>query len=105
MTLNPINTGKGNTPSQVTGTQSQSGEEAFQRDLSKSDGFNKEELEAAISERTKLTRTRKANITKKKQLSLFGIDDNEDELLGDEAVYRTVMVDGILHTLRLIAVA
>ena len=104
MTVNPINTGQGNAPAQVTGAQSQSGDEAFQRGLTKSDGFTKEELQQAVSERTRLTRTRKAGVTRRKNSSLFAVEE-DDDILGGEPVYRTVMVDGIMHTLRLIAVA
>lgn len=94
-------TGQGQLPSQVSGTQAKSGEEAFQKGL-KSEGYSKDELEKATTERTRLTRTRRADRSAKKDSSLFLVSDN-DEL--DEPVYRTVMVDGVLFTLRLLAVA
>ena len=102
MEANRIASGQSNLPSQVGGTQSKSGEEAF-HDMAKSDGYNKGALDKAVSERTRLTRTKRADKTKK-NTSLFVISDN-DENLQEEPVYRTVMVDGMLFTLRLLAVA
>lgn len=102
METNRIIPGQQNLPTQVTGTKGQSGEEAF-HDLAKSEGYDKKELEKAVSERTRLTRTRKADKTNKKHSSLFLVDDDGD--LEEEPVYRTVMVDGVLFTLRLLAVA
>lgn len=94
--------GQSSPPSQVTGAQGKSGEEAF-HDMAKSDGYDKEALAAATSERTRLTRTKKGDSTKKKHLTLFLVKgDNESE---EEPIYRTVMVDGMLFTLRLLAVA
>ena len=103
MTVNPIVPNKGNPP-QVSGTQGQSGDEAFQSFANKSDGYTEKELEEATRGRTRLTRTRGANQTKKSKTSLLLVADNE-EFESDEPVYRTVMVDGQLFTLRLIAVA
>ena len=102
MEANRIAPGQSNLPSQVGSTQNKSGEEAF-HDMAKSDGYNKGALEEAVSERTRLTRTKRANKTKKKT-SLIVISNN-DEDLKEEPVYRTVIVDGILYTLRLLAVA
>ena len=102
MEANRIAPGQSNLPSQVGSTQNQSGEQAF-HDMAKSDGYNKGALEQAVSERTRLTRTKRADKTKK-NTSLFVISNN-DEDLQEEPVYRTVMVDGILFTLRLLAVA
>ena len=103
MEANRVSSGQSNLPNQVGSAQNKSGEEAF-HDMAKSDGYNKGALEEAISERTRLTRTKRANKTKKKNTSLFVISDNEEELF-EEPVYRTIMVDGILFTLRLLAVA
>ena len=103
MEANRIASGQGNLPSQVGSTQNKSGEEAF-HDMAKSDGYNKGALEEAVNERTRLTRTKRADKTKKQNASLFVISDNEEDL-HEEPVYRTVMVDGILFTLRLLAVA
>lgn len=102
METNRIASGQSNLPSQVSGTQSKSGEEAF-HDMAKSDGYNKATLEEAVNERTRLTRTERADRTKKKSSSLFVLSDDED--LQKEPVYRTIMVDGMLFTLRLLAVA
>ena len=102
MEANRIAPGQSNPPNQVGGTQSKSGEEAF-HNMAKSEGYNKGAMEEAISERTRLTRTKRADKTKKKNTSLFVLSDDED--LQEEPVYRTVMVDGILFTLRLLAVA
>jgi len=102
MTVNPIIPQKGN-PSQVSGAQSQSGEEAFQRDFSKSDGYSKESLDKAVSERTRISRTQGGQKTRRARAALPVI--HGEETLTDEPVYRTVMVDGIMHTLRLIAIA
>ena len=102
MESNRIAPGQSNLPSQVGGTQNKSGEEAF-HNMAKSDGYDKNAMEAAVSERTRLTRAKRADKTKKKNTSLFVLSDNED--LDEEPVYRTIMVDGILFTLRLLAVA
>ena len=102
MEANRIAPGQSNLPSQVGGTQNKSGEEAF-HDMAKSDGYNKGAMEAAVSERTRLTRTKRADKTKK-NTSFFVISDNDDDL-HEEPIYRTVMVDGILFTLGLLAVA
>ena len=97
-------TGSGsNLPSQVGGTQNKSGEEAF-HNMAKSEGYDKGAMEEAVSERTRLTRTKRADRSKKKSTSLFLVDEDDGELF-EEPVYRTVMVDGILFTLRLLAVA
>ena len=103
MEANRIGAGQSNLPSQVGGTQSKSGEESF-HNMAKSDGYDKDSLDKAVSERTRLTRTKKADRTKKKSSSLFVISDDDNEG-SEEPVYRTVMVDGILFTLRLLAVA
>ena len=103
METNRITGGQNNPPSQVSGAQGKSGEEAF-HDLAKSDGYNKGALEEAISERTRLTRNKRIDKSKKKSSSLFLVSEDESDLL-EEPIYRTVMVDGILFTLRLLAVA
>ena len=102
MESNRITPGQSNLPSQVGSTQNKSGEEAF-HDMAKSDGYDKSAMEAAVSERTRLTRSKRADRTEKKNTSLFVLSD--DENLQEEPVYRTIMVDGILFTLRLLAVA
>ena len=102
MDTNRIIPGQTNLPAQVTSTKGKSGEEAF-HDLAKSEGYDKGALEQVVSERTRLTRTRKSDGTRKKHSSLFLVDDNGG--LEEEPVYRTVMVDGVLFTLRLLAVA
>ena len=102
MESNRITPGQSNLPSQVGSTQNKSGEEAF-HDMAKSDGYDKSAMEAAVSERTRLTRSKRADRTEKKNTSLFVLSD--DENLQKEPVYRTIMVDGILFTLRLLAVA
>ena len=101
METNRITPGN-NLSSQVSGAQSKSGEEAF-HNMAKSEGYDKGAMEAAVSERTRLSRTKRADRTKKKSTSLFVLSDDED--LQEEPVYRTIMVDGILFTLRLLAVA
>ena len=103
MTVNPIVPNKGNSP-QISGTQSQGGDGAFQSLANKSEGYSEEELKRATSERTRLARTRGADRTKKNKTSLLLVPDDE-EFLPDGPEYRTVMVDGQLFTLRLIAVA
>ncbi len=102
MEANRIAPGQSNLPNQVGGTQNKSGEEAF-HNMAKSEGYDKGAMESAVSERTRLTRAKRADKTKKKNTSLFVLSDDED--LQEEPVYRTVMVDGILFTLRLLAVA
>jgi len=102
MEANRIAPGQSNLPNQVGGTQSKSGEEAFHK-MAKSDGYDKGDLEKATSERRiRLTRAG-PDKTNKKNTSLFVLSDDED--LQEEPVYRTVMVDGNLFTLRLLAVA
>ena len=103
MESNRVVPGQSNLPSQVGGAQSKSGEEAF-HNMAKSEGYDKGALEEAVSERTRLTRSKRTDKSKKKNTSLFVISDS-DEDLSEEPVYRTVMVDGILFTLRLLAVA
>ena len=103
MESNRIGPSQNNLPSQVGGTQSKSGEEAF-HNMAKSEGYDSAELQEAISQRTRLTRTKKADKSKKKNTSLFVVSDDGDDIF-EEPVYRTVMVDGILFTLRLLAVA
>ena len=103
MESNRIGPSQSNLQSQVGGTQSKGGEEAF-HDMAKSEGYDNAQLEEAISQRTRLTRTKKTDRTKKKNTSLFVISEDGDDIF-EEPVYRTVMVDGILFTLRLLAVA
>ena len=102
MTVSPIH-GQGNLPQQVTGAQGKSGEEAF-NEFTKSEGYNSSELQEAVRKKTQLARTRKTDKAGKKHSSLFLVTENDGELF-EEPVYRTVMVDGILFTLRLLAVA
>ena len=101
MTVNPIH-GQGGPPAQITGTQSKSGEEAF-NDFTKSRGFNSADLTEEVDKRTKLTRTKRAGGKNVKNSSLFLVSYNGE--MEEEAIYRTVMVDGVLFTLRLLAVA
>lgn len=83
---------------QLTGAQAKNGEQAF-HDMAKSK-TDIEDIKQSRSERTKLSRTgRKGKI--KTSLSILG--DDEDEAEGP--VYKTVMVDGMLFTLRLLAIA
>ena len=103
MEANRVGTGQSNLPSQVGGAQNKSGEEAFHSSMGGGDGYDKESMDKAVSERTRLTRTGRTNKSKNKNASLFVISDDED--LHKEPVYRTVMVDGIPFTLRLLAVA
>lgn len=103
MDANRIGPGQSNPPSQVANTQGRDGEEAF-HNMAKSEGYDNSALQEAINQRTRLTRTKKADHSNKKNTSLFVISDNEEDL-SEEPVYRTIMVDGILFTLRLLAVA
>ena len=77
MEANRVTSGQSNLPGQIGGTQSKSGEESF-HDMAKSDGYDKGALEEAVSERTRLTRTKRADRTKKKSTSLFVLSDDED---------------------------
>ena len=102
MTVNPIH-GQSSPPAQIAGTQSKSGEEAFNQ-FTESKGYDKSSLESAVSERTRLSRAKRGERAEKKHpSSLFLVSDEGD--LEEEEVYRTVMVDGVLFTLRLLAVA
>ncbi len=102
MSIERIQTGQNQPPAQLPSTKPKDGEQAF-HDLAKSKGNTKEEIDQATSERTRLTRTKRAGKTKKNNTSLFVLSNEED--LQEEATYRTVMVDGILFTLRFLAVA
>ena len=102
MTVNSIH-GQSSPPAQITGAQSKSGEEAFNQ-FTESKGYDKGALQEAVSERTRLSRTKRGERAKKNHpSSLFLVSDEGD--LEEEVVYRTVMVDGALFTLRLLAVA
>lgn len=94
--------GQTSPPQHLTGAQSKSGEEAF-HDMAKSDGYDKEALAAATSERTRLTRAKRADRTKREHSLLHLVTDDDE--FEEEPIYRTVMVDGLLFTLRLLAVA
>lgn len=100
MTVNPIVPNSGQ-PQQITSTSGKDAEQAF-GELTKSKSYDSEELKKATSEKTRLTRTKKAD-KKSKHLSLFLVSDEGTP--EEEAVYRTVMVDGAMFTLRLLAVA
>ena len=102
MTVNSIH-GQSNPPAQIAGAQSKSGEEAFNQ-FTESKGYDKGALEEAVSERTRLSRTKRGERAKKKHSSSLFLVSDEGEL-EEEVVYRTVMVDGVLFTLRLLAVA
>lgn len=104
METNRITPGQSNPPSQVGGTQQKSGEEAF-HDMAKSQGYNKGDVEQAVSERTRLTRTKKADKASRKTTHALFLVGDEDEEASEQPVYRTVMVDGMIFTLRLLAVA
>lgn len=101
MTVNPIVPSPSNQPQQVQSALGKDAEQAF-GELTKSKSYNSEELQKATTERTRLTRTKKSDRTKK-NLSLFLVSDDGE--LEEEPVYRTVMVDGIMFTLRLLAIA
>ena len=99
MQTNRITPGPGQPP-QIAGTQSRDGEEAF-HDLAKSEE-DAQSYKTSIQEGTRLTRGKRGERSKKSS-SLFKVTGNEDE--EQEPVYRTVMVDGMPFTLRLLAVA
>ncbi len=103
MTVNRIG-GQGNLPSQINTPQNTGGEEAFNEQFGKSEGYDKGSLEKAVNERTRLSRTKKIGKSTKSHSSLFVVSDTDGEI-HEEAVYRTIMVDGILFTLRLLAIA
>jgi hypothetical protein len=97
--------GQSQPPAKIAGAQHQDGEQAF-HDMAKSKGNSKEDVAFATTERTRLTRVRKLDRSKKKSISsLFAVDD---EGSGEEdAVYYTVIdpTTGQIITLRLLAVA
>ena len=97
--------GQSQPPAKITGAQQQDGEQAF-HDMAKSKGNTKEELAFATTERTRLTRIRRVDRSKKKSISSIFLadDDGSDE---GEAVYYTVIdpTTGQIITLRLLAVA
>ncbi len=103
METNRVGTGQTNLPGSVGGAQNKSGEEAFHSSMGGSDGYDKESLNKAVSDRTRLTRTGRTGRSNSKNGSLFVMSDEGE--LHKEPVYRTVMVDGNPFTLRLLAVA
>jgi hypothetical protein len=105
LNLTPINRNIGGPNlNPVTGNQGKDPDGAFQQGM-EGNGYDQGALEKAVSERTRLTRTKRAghaSKTKSKN-SLFVVDDEDN--LDEQPVYRTIMVDGNLFTLRLLAVA
>lgn len=97
--------GQSQPPSRISSTQSQDGEQAF-HDLAKTKGNTKEDVDFATTERTRLTRIRKIDKSRKKSISSLFVVDNDDSF-GDEGVYYTVIdpTTGQIITLRLLAVA
>lgn len=93
--------GQSSPPQQLTRAQSKSGEEAF-HDMAKSDGYDRGELEKAVTERTRLARTKGTRGSRSKH-SLFLVKD--DDTIDGEPIYRMVMVDGERWSLRLLAIA
>ncbi|MBI3590144.1 MAG: hypothetical protein HY094_02050 [Candidatus Melainabacteria bacterium] len=105
MTIERISTGQGNPPAPLAATKGNNGEEAF-HDLARTKGNSKEDIAAATNERTRLTRTKKADRNQKKSFSSLFLVDKEGDL-EEEAVYYTVLdpTTGQIMTLRLLAVA
>ena len=104
MTLQPITPGK-QKPSQVAGTQSHGSKREFDGGLQqKSEGYTDQELKKAVRDRTKITRTRPVDNNEKKQ-TLYLVSKNSNAEMNNEPVYRTVMVDGTMHTIKLLGVA
>ena len=108
MPVNPIvpNSGNQSQPQQVNSSSGKDPEGAFGQ-LAKSqqtaDEY-KDEVDKQVRERTRLTRTKKADKSKSNNLALLMV--NEDGKSTEaEPVYRTIMVDGVMFTLRLLAVA
>lgn len=104
METNRVFPGQSQLPAQVNSPPPKDGEQAF-HDLARSKGGTKEELAAATNERTRLTRTRKADRSEKKPSFLFAIGkDGEAEEI---PIYYTVLdpTTGQIMTLRLLAVA
>ncbi len=106
MEANRIIPGQSQPPAQLTSAKGKDGESAF-HDMAKSKGNSAGDLEQATSERTRLTRTRRADRGKKSKSisSLFKILDEGDT--EEEPVYYTVLdpTTGQIMTLRLLAVA
>lgn len=106
MSVNPIVPNNSGPQGQqaLNGAGAKSGDQAF-HDMAKSKGYNSDELSKAVSDKTRLKRTKKIGSNHKvKQSSLFLVE-SEDGEVEEEPVYRTVMVDGAMFTLRLLAVA
>lgn len=105
METNRILPGQPQPPTKVSSAQHQDSEQAF-HDMAKSKGNSKGDLDFATTERTRLTRIKKINRTKKKSVSsLFLVED--DGSIEEEAIYYTVIdpTTGQIITLRLLAVA
>ena len=104
MDTNRILPGQQNPPSQISSAKQNDGEQAF-HDMTKSKGNSAEDVAQATTERTRLTRTRRSDRTKKKSTFLYLVDDDGDS--EEIPVYYTVLdpTTGQIITLRLLAVA
>lgn len=88
---------------QVSNMPSKDGGEAFNRAF-KSNGYTAEQAEKARADRTKLTRTKNIGKSQKADMeSLIPVDPDEEN--ADKEEFKTVMVDGLMFTLRLLAIA
>lgn len=108
MTVNPIipNSGNQSQSQQVGNTAGKDPEQAFSQ-LTKSgqqaDEY-KDEVDKQVRERTRLTRSKKSDKSKSNNLALLMVSE-DGKSAEEEPVYRTIMVDGVMFTLRLLAVA
>jgi|GEM_PF-3533335 len=105
LNLTPINRNIGGPNlNPVTGNQGKDPDGAFQQGM-EGNGYNQAELDKKTSDNARLTRTKRVDHSSKTKSknSLFVVDNENN--LNEEAVYRTIMVDGNLFTLRLLAVA
>ena len=104
MDTNRILPGQQSPPSHITSTKQNDGEQAF-HDLAKSKGNTAEELAQATTERTRLTRAKRSERTKKRSGFLYLLDNEgaPEEI----PIYYTVLdpTTGQIITLRLLAVA
>lgn len=108
MTVNPIvpNSGNQSQSQQVGGSSSKDPEQAFGQMAKSQQGADeyKDEVDKQVRERTRLTRGKRSDKSKSNNLALLMVSE-DGKSAEQEKVYRTIMVDGVMFTLRLLAVA
>ncbi len=104
LNLSPINRNIGGPQQPVPSPSGKDADGAFQEGM-KGNGYDQGELNKATSDRTRLSRSKRTELAGSKRTNSRLFNAENDGSLQEEAVYRTVMVDGMPFTLRLLAVA